>query len=320
VVALAEVRPELAKKVAARHGVPRYYTDYGEMLAKESLDGIVASQPFAQPGVIIPDLATAGIPIFAEKPISSSLEMGKKIIAALEKNKTWLMVGYHKRSDPATIRAKHAIEELKSSGEIGKMRYVRISMPPGDYIANGFSDMLSSSEPVRNFEMDPPPSDMDAEMATSYEKFVNYYIHQVNLLRHLLGENYEVTYADPAGILFVAHSTSGIPCTIEMAAYQTPIEWHESALVGFDRGYVKLDLPAPLAYNRAGQVEIYKCPGQGKEDVVIKPVLPWMHAMRQQAVNFIKAIRGEAVAPCLAPEALDDLRIARNYIRLWKGN
>jgi hypothetical protein len=41
--------------------------------------------------------------------------------------------------------------------------------------------------------------------------------------------------------------------------------------------------------------------------------------MRNQALNFIKAVRGEAPAPCLAPEALQDLRVARDYIRLLKG-
>jgi hypothetical protein len=41
--------------------------------------------------------------------------------------------------------------------------------------------------------------------------------------------------------------------------------------------------------------------------------------MRNQALNFIKAVRGDAPAPCLAPEALEDIRVAREYIRLLKG-
>ena len=37
-----------------------------------------------------------------------------------------------------------------------------------------------------------------------YFGFVNYYIHQVNLLRYLLGEPYRVTFADRGGVLLAA--------------------------------------------------------------------------------------------------------------------
>ena len=47
--------------------------------------------------------------------------------------------------------------------------------------------------------------------------------------------------------------------------------------------------------------------------------MPWVHAMRAQAMNFLKAIRGEARPPCDATEALEDLKVARDYMRLWKG-
>ncbi len=42
---------------------------------------------------------------------------------------------------------------------------------------------------------------MDKPTYDAYITFVNYYIHQVNLMRHLLGEPYRVTYADPSGVL-----------------------------------------------------------------------------------------------------------------------
>jgi predicted dehydrogenase len=319
VVALAEIRPNLAREVAARYGVPRVYENHEQLLANEKLDAIVASQPFTRHGLLVPELAKAGIPIFTEKPIAGSIKAGETIVRTLEENNTWLMLGYHKRSDPATEYAKQVIEEWKRSREFGKMRYIRVSMPPGDWIAAGFTDFINSSEPTGSLEWDPAPDDMDEATAGEYTGFVNFYIHQVNLLRHLLGESYTVSYADPAKVLFVAHSASGVPCTIEMAAYNTTIDWQESAFVAFEKGYVKLELPAPLAYNRPGQVEIFKDPGNGAVPITIRPTLPWVHAMRNQALNFIKAVRGEAAAACLAAEGLEDIRIARQYIRLLKG-
>jgi predicted dehydrogenase len=166
---------------------------------------------------------------------------------------------------------------------------------------------------------------MDEETCQAYNSFVNYYIHQVNLLRHLLGEPYRVAYADPSGVLFVATSESGICGTIEMAPYSTSVDWDESALIGFEHGAcgeagaINLELPAPLACYRPGRVEIFRDPGQGATPTRTVPTLPWVHAMRQQAINFVAAIKGEAKPPCEAAEALEDLKVAREYIRLWKG-
>ncbi|MGB9682867.1 MAG: Gfo/Idh/MocA family protein [bacterium] len=318
VVALAELREELGKKVAQRYGVPKVYKNYKEMLDNEDFDGIVAVQPFTRHGILIPKLLKAKVPIFIEKPLASSVEVGEKIAEAVKKMGTWIMVGYHKRSDPATIYTKSNIEEFKRSGEIGKLKYIRITMPPGDWIAGGFNDLIKTEESYPKLEQDPPPTDMDEKTYRRYVEFVNYYIHQVNLLRYLLGEPYRVKYADLSGVVMAVESESGIPGIIEMAPYSTTIDWQESALISFEHGYIKLNLPAPLAYNRPGKVEIFKDPGNGKTPETIIPQLPWVHAMYSQAVNFIRAVRGETRPPCDAEEALEDLKVAKDYIILLK--
>ncbi len=315
VVALAEVRPELRGKVAARHGVARTYATHVEMLAEERLDGIVASQPFNRHGVLVPELLQSGVPVFTEKPLAASIATGKAILEALGRSGTWQMVGYHKRSDPATMAAKAEIDRLKQTGEIGKLRYVRILMPAGDWIAGGFDDMIKSDEKLpEGSRWDPPADDMDTATYNEYTAFVNYYIHQVNLTRHLLGEAYHVKYADPSGVLLAGESESGVACTIEMTPYQTTVDWQESALVAFEKGHVTLRLPAPLASNRPGTLEILKDPGKGAVPQTVIPQMPWVHAMRQQAINFVKAIRGEMPPLCDAAEALEDLLVAREYI------
>jgi predicted dehydrogenase len=329
VVALAELRPELARRVAERYGVPRVYRTHEEMLERERLDAIVAAQSFTRHGLLVPELLAAGIPVFTEKPLAASIEAGEKIVAAAEKSGTWHMVGYHKRSDPATMYAKAEIERLKQTGELGRLRYVRIIMPEGDWIAGGFNDLISTGEPYPSLPGDPPASDMDRATFEQYAEFVDYYIHQVNLLRHLLGEPYKVTYADPSGVLLAAQSESGIAGTIEMSPYATTLDWQESALVAFQHGYVKIELPAPLAANRPGRIEVLRdpagadrsagSPGERVPETTV-PQLPWVGAMRQQAINFLRAVRGEVAPMCQAREALEDLRVARDYLRLLTGN
>ena len=319
VVALAEIRQGLGQKVAARYGVPKVYPSHAEMLAHETLDGIVASQPFTRHGQIIPELLQAGIPVFTEKPIAASVQVGEKIVAAVKASGSWQMVGYHKRSDPATMCAKNEIDRLKVSGELGRLTYVRILMPPGDWVANGFSDLIKEEGAYPALAWDPPAADMDQPTYDKYVTFVNYYIHQVNLMRYLLGEDYQITYAEPSGVLLVGGSRSGVACCIEMSPYTTTLDWQESALVCFERGYVQLELPAPLASNRPGRVVFFRDPGGSVAPQTIVPQLPMVHAMRQQAQNFINAIRGDALPPCQAEEALQDLRLARDYIRLLTG-
>ncbi len=319
VVAIAEIRPELRKAVAAKYGIPRTYADHNAMLAAEKVDAIVSAQPFTRHGTLIPELLQAGVPVMTEKPLAGSIEMGEKVVAAAQAAGTWQMLGYHKRSDPATMYAKAEIKRLLATKELGALRYVRVLMPAGDWVANGFIDLVRSNESYPELPGDPAPTDMSEALYKEYISFVNYYIHQVNLLRHLLGEPYKVTYADPSGVLLAVTSTSGIAGTIEMSPYTTTIDWQESALVAFEHGYIKIELPAPLASNRPGRVEILRDPGNGETPQTIAPTLPWVHAMRQQAMNFVSAVKGEMAPMTDSKEALEDLKVAREYIRLLRG-
>jgi predicted dehydrogenase len=320
VVAISELRQGLGKAVALRYGVPRVYTSHSEMIEAEELDGIVAAQPFRRHGVLVPELLKARVPVFIEKPLAASVEAGERIVDAVRESGTWLMVGYHKRSDPAVAWARTEIERLKQSGELGALRYVRILMPAGDWIAGGDSDMIRTDEAVPDLAVEPQPGDMDEQTYKAYISFVNYYIHQVNLMRYMLGEPYRVAYADPRGVVLAAESRSGVSGIIEMSPYRTTLGWQESVLVAFEHGYIKVRLPAPLAVNRAGTAEVLRDPGGGRAAQTLRPCLPPVHAMKQQAGNFVSAVRGESRPPCEAAEALEDLLVARDYIRLARGH
>jgi predicted dehydrogenase len=319
VVALAEVKPELSQKVASKWGVPKVYKSHEEMLAKEQLDGIVASQPFTRHGTLVPELLKYGKPVLTEKPIAGSVEQGEKIVTAAKAAKTWMMIGYHKRSDPATMYAKAEIDRLKQTGELGKLTYIRILMPAGDWVGNGFNQNIWSKEQAPGLQSDPAASDMDKPTNDAYTAFVNYYIHQVNLMRHLLGETWQVTYADKAGVLLAGNSASGVTCSIEMSPYQTTIDWQESALVCFERGWVQIELPCPLAFTRPGKVTIFRDPNKDTTPKTEIPQLPWVHAMWQQATNFVAAVAGKRPTMCPAEDALEDIKLAREYIKLKLG-
>jgi len=319
VAAIAELREKTAREVARRCGVPKVYPDAAGMLAGEDLDAVVASQPFNRHGILVPELLKAGKPVFIEKPLSSTLASGEAILRAVEESGTWIMVGYNKRSDPACMYAREQVEAFGASGELGALRYVRATMPPGDWIAGGFADRIDAGDPRPGLDVEPPAGDMDEATFKAYTAFVNYYIHQVNLIRFFLGEPYKVTCADPSGVVLAGSSESGVACLLEMAPYNTTLDWQETMLVAFERGYVKVEIPAPLAANRAGRVEILRDPG-GRAPETVRPEMPPVSSMQQQAANFVAAVRGQRGPTCDAAEALEDLRVAREYIRLLKGS
>jgi len=179
--------------------------------------------------------------------------------------------------------------------------------------------LLSTDEKVPTIIGDPNPPDMDETLNNEYQGFVNYYIHQVNLIAYLLGERYRATYAEKSGVLMAGESISGIPIVLEMTPYFTSMDWQESYLIGFEKGYIKIELPCPLAHNRPGRIEIFKDGGEGVSPTTTVPMLPWDHAMFKQAENFVAAVAGKAKPACDAAEALEDIKLAREYIRLRFG-
>jgi predicted dehydrogenase len=309
VAALAEVREKTGQLVGTRMGIPKVYRNHQEMLKAEKLDGIVASQPFDVHATLLPDIYGKVKHVFTEKPLAVGVKAGEMLAGLAAKTGTVHMVGYHKRSD----------------------RYVRILMPAGDWTANGLIGILNAGDqptqdiPREAASMTDLPGAKEGAgawqwegLAKSYVEFVNYYIHQVNYMRHMLGEPYTVTFADKSGVLLAVESQSGVTGTIEMTPYRTTVDWEESILVAFQKGYLKIDLPAPTTINRAGRVEVFSDP-DGGTPTRTSPTLPWIHAMRQQAINFVKVCRGEMDPPCTAAQAVEDLKIAREYVRIWRG-
>lgn len=318
VVALAEVRPETARLVAGRYGVPKVYADHREMLANEKLDGVVASQPYNRHAVLMPDVYGKVKCVFTEKPLAASVEAAQMLADKAAQTGTVHMVGYHKRSDPAIAYAMKTIAQWRSSGEMGRQTYVRLTMPSGDWTANGFIGLLNAGDSTGPVDCQSPPCDMDTETAGQFDSFINYYIHQINLLAYLFGERYKVTFASKSGIVMAAQSASGMTGVIEMTPYRTTMDWEESAMICFEKGYIVVRLTAPLAMNRCGTVEIFADP-DGQTPVRSIPTMPWVHPMRQQAINFVKVCRGEMKPLCEPAQAVEDLQIARQYIRLRCG-
>lgn len=304
VVAVAETRPGLGSAVAARYGIRGVYTDADAMVGAEDLDALVVPQQFTRHLQVVAPLYRHGLPILTEKPLASSTAVGEEMVRQLQASATpFHMVGFHKRSDPAVERAKAITAELLATGRWGALRSARMRVAGDDWSVGAFDDVIQTDEAL-------PPGDPDGALDEDYVSFINYYVHQTNLLRHLVGETYAVDHADAHGRLLVGSTASGAAVVLEMGPWGDP-GWDESIVLGFDRGWIRVSTPPPLAARQAGVLEIHGDLGDGV--VTQTPYLPPIHAMLAQASNFVAAVRGEAPPPCDAIDALEDQRIADAY-------
>ena len=146
VVAMAELRPQLRAQVAQHWNIPEVYASDAELIAKAKVDAFVAIQCFWFHGGLLPAVIAAGKPIMIEKPLAHSVEIAEQLTALSQQHRAPIYVAYHKRSDLAAVAAAEKIREWKASGKFGKVRYIRVTMPPGKWDAEGFSTRLVTDE------------------------------------------------------------------------------------------------------------------------------------------------------------------------------
>lgn len=313
-VALADLRRRTRDLVARRYGIPETYDTHTQLLEKAEVDAVVVVMGYALHHAVVPEVLKAGKHCLTEKPICVRPETAAGLTALAEAADVVYQVGYMKRADLAGRRMKQLLATWRDSGECGALKLLRVSMPPGDWVFQMDPPLNAGDAPAGPLPpSEPLPEWMSSAEQEHYDAFVNYYIHQVNLLRFLLGEDYEVEYVDPGGVLLAGRSESGVTIVLEMAAYTLRDEWHEFYTACFDRGKLSLSLPAPLARQRVGSLEVYRHGDHGAR--YERPVFPPVWCMKEQARLFLAAVRGRR--PCISPaaEAVKDLLVAEQVIR-----
>ncbi len=120
VVAIADIKEELAKSRAEEFKIPSYYTDYKELLKREDIDAITMPLPDQVHAQIAIDALHAGKHVLCEKPMALDLDECKEMIKAARETGKQLMVGQIGRYTPAFVRAK----ELVDAGEIGEIFFI----------------------------------------------------------------------------------------------------------------------------------------------------------------------------------------------------
>ena len=121
--AIAESNPVRAEELRARYPFP-VYTDYREMLARETLDAVSVATPDHLHREIVVAAAAAGKHILVEKPLDVTVEGAEAMVRAARKAGVLLQVDFHKRYDPD----HQAIERRVRAGDLGEILYGSVHM------------------------------------------------------------------------------------------------------------------------------------------------------------------------------------------------
>ena len=93
IVAAADLNESVARQFAQRWGVPAVYTDYREMLQRESLDVVSVLVPNFLHCAVTLEAAAAGVKVVVcEVPMTASVEEADRMIRVCEEEGTELVV------------------------------------------------------------------------------------------------------------------------------------------------------------------------------------------------------------------------------------
>jgi predicted dehydrogenase len=121
--ALADPNEQLLEQRRGEFGV-RTYTSHQQMLQDEPLDAVSIATPDHLHRQIALDAAAAGRHLLVEKPLDTTTEGCRQIIAATRAQNLLLQVDFHKRYDPDHIALRRRIQ----SGDLGEILYGHVWM------------------------------------------------------------------------------------------------------------------------------------------------------------------------------------------------
>ncbi len=105
-----------AKKLSNKYKIP-LYSDVSSLLKSNQLDAVIVATPNQLHEKHTISFLKKKIPVLLEKPISDNIKSAKKIIVSSKKNKTPLLIGYHRRHNAIVSKVKTIIR----SGKLGNI-------------------------------------------------------------------------------------------------------------------------------------------------------------------------------------------------------
>jgi predicted dehydrogenase len=130
-VAVASRSAERARAFAAKHGIPRAYGAYAELLADAEVDVVYIATPHPQHHAVATAALRAGKGVLVEKPFTATVAGATSIVELARETRRFAMEAMWTRFQPAIVKAR----SLVAAGAIGELRGLQADLgirPPFD--------------------------------------------------------------------------------------------------------------------------------------------------------------------------------------------
>ncbi len=170
-VALCDANGKRAREVAEKYGVPRVHADYRELL-KDDIDAVIIGTPNYLHAPMTMAAFKAGKHVLVEKPMATTREEARRMIAAGKAAKKFLMLGHNQRLMPPHVKAR----EILTSGRLGKVLSFRTAFKHGG--PEGWC--IEKSLNTWFFKKEQAVLGVTGDLG----------VHKADLMRYLLGEDF----------------------------------------------------------------------------------------------------------------------------------
>ena len=310
VVAIADLRPDLAAAAAQKFGVSRIYGTHHELLADREVSAVVVVTKRRATGPIVLDALESGRHVLSEKPMAYTTVQAASLIEAARRQNLVYAIGYMKRHDAGVARALAELTRLRTDQSFGRIIGARGWCFGGN--TGGARDtfvMTGEARPDGLELWQDGPDWLPAAMRPGYDTFLNVFSHIINLTRYLLGPSPEVTDSkvDPSGASHVTLDFGGITCALELANGSEGT-WREGLTINFERGAMTIELPAPFAEDEA-QVIL----DQDGHRTWLASGSSW--AFRRQVDAFVSDVAARRMPLASGADSIADIALAET---IWK--
>ena len=310
VVAIADLRPDLAAAAARKFGMSRVYATHREMLADDEVSAVVVVTKRRATGPIVLDALNSGRHVLSEKPMAYTTAQAGSLVEAAQRQGLVYSIGYMKRHDAGVARAMAELARLRTDQSLGRITGARGWCFGGG--TGGSRDtfvMTGETRPDGIKLWEDGPDWMPGAIRPGYDNFLNVFSHIINLARYVLGPSPKVreSSVENSGAARVTLDFDGIVCVLDLASGSEGA-WREGLTIDFERGAVTIELPAPFDQKEA-QIIL------DRNGHVTRLTRDKSWAFRRQADAFVADIVEQKTPLASGADSIVDIALAET---IWK--
>ncbi|BCA05211.1 putative dehydrogenase [Bradyrhizobium japonicum] len=310
VVAIADLRPDLATAAAQKFGISRVYGTHRELLADSEVSAVVVVTKRRATGPIVLDALNSGRHVLSEKPMAYTTVQAASLVEAARRQRLVYSIGYMKRHDAGVARALAELARLRTDGSLGCVVGARGWCFGGDTGRSHDNFVMTGETRPDGLELwQDGPDWMPSAMRPGYDNFLNVFSHIINLARYLLGSSPAVAEStvEIAGAARITLDFDGVACALDLVNGSEGA-WREGLTIDFERGALTIELPPPFAEQEAEVIL-----DQGGQRTRLVREGSW--AFRRQADAFVADIVEQGTPLASGQDSVADIALAE---AIWK--